>query len=292
MKRVKLTFISLLILCVFTLPSFAFPWVKNNYSKVRLLGMHDRDVNQSGTYTVGVYLKMEEGWKTYWRIPGDSGIPPIFDWSGSKNVKSAEVLWPAPHRFVDPYGISIGYDDEVLFPIKVEALNPSRPVALNVTFQYGVCKDICVPEQASVASQFDKNMITTSRDRKLLQKFVASVPQKTTLSAQKETLSPSMPKIKNVTAVLDGKTPHLLIESVFAKEAQEHDLFLEASDNFYMAWPEKVEEQNKTSTGAYQKYIYRVDLTKGDKPENLKGRTLTMTLVSDKGQSEVRWVVQ
>ena len=75
-------------------------WIASNNSKVRLV---------SGTVTIdgkpsmiaGVQLRMEPGWKTYWRNPGDSGVPPSFDFKGSTNLKQAEVLYPAPHRFAD-----------------------------------------------------------------------------------------------------------------------------------------------------------------------------------------------
>ena len=49
----------------------------------------------------GVQLRMDSGWKTYWKNPGDSGVPPSFDWAGSKNLKQAELLYPAPHSFAD-----------------------------------------------------------------------------------------------------------------------------------------------------------------------------------------------
>ena len=93
-------------------------WTASNNSKVRLV---------SGTVTIdgkpsmiaGVQLRMEPGWKTYWRNPGDSGVPPSFDFKGSTNLKQAEVLFPAPHRFAEADGTAIGYDDEVIFPVKI-----------------------------------------------------------------------------------------------------------------------------------------------------------------------------
>ena len=94
------------------------PWVGETFSKVRLVsgsvaGMSD------GQMIAGVQIRLEPGWKTYWRMPGDFGVPPTFDWSGSKNLRSAEVLYPAPHRFTDASGTAIGYEDEVVFPVMV-----------------------------------------------------------------------------------------------------------------------------------------------------------------------------
>ena len=65
----------------------------------------------------GIEIKMQPGWKTYWRYPGDSGVPPAFDFSGSENLKTATVLYPAPHLFTDETGQSLGYKDAVIFPL-------------------------------------------------------------------------------------------------------------------------------------------------------------------------------
>ena len=102
--------------------SSATPWIASNNSKVRLVsGMVDNGGRPA--LLAGVQLRMDAGWKTYWRNPGDSGVPPSFNWAGSKNLKEAEVLFPAPDRFADAGGTAIGYDGEVLFPVK---LTPER----------------------------------------------------------------------------------------------------------------------------------------------------------------------
>ena len=77
-------------------------------------------------------------------------MPPTFDWTGSKNVKSAEVLYPMPHRFADAAGTAIGYDDEVVFPVKITPENAGEPVTLSLTFEYGLCKDLCIPSSVDL----------------------------------------------------------------------------------------------------------------------------------------------
>ena len=69
-------------------PAGASPWVKENYSRVRLVS---GTVSNAGNNEVvaGVQIRLDPGWKTYWRSPGDSGVPPSFDWSGWKNLKEA-----------------------------------------------------------------------------------------------------------------------------------------------------------------------------------------------------------
>jgi DsbC/DsbD-like thiol-disulfide interchange protein len=97
----------------------------------------------------GVQIKLDEGWWTYWRAPGASGMPPMFDWSGSENLADEpETIWPVPLRAVE-YGESLNlYRDEVVFPIEFRAADPKKPVKLHLKMAYGVCRNMCVPSTA------------------------------------------------------------------------------------------------------------------------------------------------
>ena len=98
-----------------------------------------------------VHIALADGWKTYWRAPGESGLPPVFDWSGSENLASAEVVFPVPHRF-ETYGLATwGYKNAVTLPVKVTPIDPTKPVSLKLEMFYGVCKDVCAPMQAALA---------------------------------------------------------------------------------------------------------------------------------------------
>ncbi len=99
----------------------------------------------------GLEIALAPGWKTYWRAPGEAGIPPALDWSGSENLAEAALLWPAPQVF-DSFGIdTIGYAGRVVLPLRVRAQDPAAPVRLRLTMDYGVCADICVPARAELA---------------------------------------------------------------------------------------------------------------------------------------------
>jgi DsbC/DsbD-like thiol-disulfide interchange protein len=118
-------------------------WDGDARSAIRLIagGSHpsDSDVH------AGVEIKLSPGWKTYWRYPGDSGVPPRFNFAQSLNVKSVNVSWPAPDHFVDEGGQSIGYKDSVIFPLRITPEDPTKPVTLRVTLDYAVCEKLCVP---------------------------------------------------------------------------------------------------------------------------------------------------
>lgn len=98
----------------------------------------------------GLAIRLEPGWKTYWRSPGEGGLAPVFDWSGSRNLADVTVEWPAP-RAVETYGmLSVVYDEDVVLPLRVVAVDADRPVLLALSLAFGVCADICIPAQAEV----------------------------------------------------------------------------------------------------------------------------------------------
>ena len=112
--------------------------------KVSMLsGGQDGDIWQAG-----ILVELEPDWKTYWRVPGDTGIPPQFDWAGSKNSAAIEVGFPIPSRFQDAGGESIGYHGQVLFPVSVKPVKLDEMVDLRLNLFFAVCKEICIPAKA------------------------------------------------------------------------------------------------------------------------------------------------
>ncbi|MGN6572525.1 MAG: protein-disulfide reductase DsbD domain-containing protein [Pseudolabrys sp.] len=127
----------------------ASPWSNDSRSSVRLLA----GANASGQSPLhaGIEMKLLSGWHTYWRYPGDSGVPPRFDFSGSGNLKSAKVLYPAPQLHSDEAGQTIGYDASVVFPVEVTPKEPGKPIDLKLKIDYAVCEKLCVPAEGSAA---------------------------------------------------------------------------------------------------------------------------------------------
>ena len=100
---------------------------------------------ENGAFMSALDLSLAPGWKTYWRSPGDAGIPPSFDWSGSDNVKSVRIHWPAPEVFHVNGMQTIGYHDRLVLPVEITPADPSQPVRLRVRMDLGVCDEICLP---------------------------------------------------------------------------------------------------------------------------------------------------
>jgi DsbC/DsbD-like thiol-disulfide interchange protein len=140
----------------------ASPWQEDAHSAARLLAG-----SRSGAVLLGgIALQLKPGWHTYWRTPGDSGVPPRFDFSKSDNVEAVTVLWPSPTKFDDGAGgISLGYHDQIVLPLRIVAKNAEKPVTLRADVNYAVCEKLCIPVQANLELSF--NSVASTEDSAL-----------------------------------------------------------------------------------------------------------------------------
>lgn len=105
----------------------------------------DGGATSRGTQMAGLLFELEPGWKTYWRSPGDAGIPPTFSWDGSQNIDTMAMTWPTPHAFEQSGMTSIGYKGRVVLPLELTPAQTGAPIRLKGSVDLGICKDICVP---------------------------------------------------------------------------------------------------------------------------------------------------
>lgn len=122
-------------------------WATELQSRLRLLLAPGEGDRLAGA----VEIALEPGWHTYWRAPGEAGIPPRFDFSGSDNVASVEVHYPVPQRYDDGTSLSLVYFDHVVFPLTVTPADPARPVRLRLSALYGVCEEVCIPARGEAS---------------------------------------------------------------------------------------------------------------------------------------------
>lgn len=104
-------------------------------------------IRQDGTRMAAVHLDLDPGWKTYWRAPGDAGIPPSFDWSRSRNLQSVAISWPRPIVFEENGMRSIGYADSLTIPVALTPRAAGDPLRVRLTMDIGICSDICIPHR-------------------------------------------------------------------------------------------------------------------------------------------------
>jgi len=210
-------------------PSGAVPqateWIRHDHSELRMVrGIMRGD----GAIELGIHIKLSEGWKTYWRVPGDSGLPPQFNLNRSVNVRDFEVLWPAPIRFRDEFGDNIGYKKEVLFPLIVMPQDGTKPVTVKVNISYAVCSDVCIPVQADLSLNIPMQSILP-RHAADIARFMRLVPQ------PPEKVSGL--KVAKVTVDQGGKRRHLVVDVVCEDPARKMDIFVEGSESLFFGVP-------------------------------------------------------
>ena len=124
--------------------SFSTDWAQGAKSQARLIA--------AGAGLAGFEIKLAPGAITYWRDPGDAGLPPTLDFSGSENVASVETKFPAPKRITEADGgEAFGYDGGVIFPLLVKPGDPAKPVTLRLNADFAVCEKVCVPAKARLS---------------------------------------------------------------------------------------------------------------------------------------------
>jgi DsbC/DsbD-like thiol-disulfide interchange protein len=250
-------------------------WVEGYNSRVRLIAGAATDA--SGL-VAGVHIVLAPGWKTYWRNPGDSGgVPPHFDWSGSANLEVATVLYPAPLRLKDATGDAVGYMESVVFPVMLRPLDRSRPIELRLAMEYGICREICIPAEAKLQVRIEPGALKALPGE--LAAALAKVPREPAVRR------PGDPQLAGAKAVLTGDKPRLELQARFPSGTSGADVFVEAPEGIYIPLPQR-------KTGASGNLLeFQVDLSTGVEPQDLKGKRLLLTLVSDAGSSEATWTV-
>ncbi len=149
-------------LCSAALPAAADPLVGGVRSDVALIdGWRQAD----GSRMAAVEFRLAPGWHTYWRVPGEAGIPPVFDWSGSKNLASVGYEWPRP-EILDSYGFqSFGFTDRLVLPVRLVPRDPAAPLQLALSVSFGVCDDVCQPDEAEIAATLPPDAPPVGRSR-------------------------------------------------------------------------------------------------------------------------------
>jgi DsbC/DsbD-like thiol-disulfide interchange protein len=246
------------------------------HTRIRLLTSGIVEEAGPSQLVAGLEISLEPGWKTYWRSPGE-GIPPSFSWDESANLKAAEVLWPAPVRFVEPEGTSIGYKGRVVLPVLITPENPAKPVSLNLAIAYGVCKDICMPVEAQLSLDMDAPV--RKNDRQDVVAALGRVPRK------QDTGTPCPHRF--VSAKLTGTADQqaLRVETAFEPGSAGRDLMIDAPQEAGLGAP-MLEAQSAPGQSAYTFAL------PAEGVPLIKEKPLTFTTVSDQGSCESRAPVE
>jgi DsbC/DsbD-like thiol-disulfide interchange protein len=238
----------------------ASPWIKDGHSAVRLLAG-----SRSGAVLLGgIAFQLQPGWHTYWRNPGDSGVPPRFDFAKSENVEAVTVLWPAPMKFADGAGgTSLGYQKQVVLPLRIVAKNADKPVTLRADINYAVCEKLCIPVEANAELAFTS---------------VASTEDSALFAALDTVPKPANVGDSNPLTIRDVKRDgkNRVLVDVATPDASEVNLFAEGPTP---DWALPVPKLLEHGPPGVKRFAFDLDgLPPGAKPE---GAALKLTLVGN-----------
>lgn len=167
-----------------------------------------------GTQIVALDLRLARDWITYWRHPGESGIAPHLDWSGSKNLADVRIHWPEPKLYLKAGFNSVGYADDVLVPLVLTPIDPRAPIGFDAVLSIGVCDDICIP----VDMQFSASLSGAGKPDRRIANALGITPRTARQAGLTDVTCDLYPQKKGavleveVALPVTGKTEFLLIE--------------------------------------------------------------------------------
>ena len=230
-------------------------WSQADKAKMRLLMTAADD----GSVIGGVEIVLEPGWYTYWRNPGEAGVPPVLDFAGSENVAEIEVLYPAPERKDAGGAVSLIYNDEVVFPLVVTPAIAGLPITLRLAASFGVCSEICIPTRASSEVTFSTADDSDPLSAERLRGFEERVPRKP---------EPGTFDIEGVAR--DGEALNI---DVRAPDTSYSDLFADAPAGWYIGQPVFVERVDGISR-------YRLSLAGRPRDSEVTGQEFRFVAVA------------
>jgi DsbC/DsbD-like thiol-disulfide interchange protein len=248
----------------------ASAWDGDSRSAVRLIGGSWSQV-QSTPLMAGIEIRLKRGWHTYWRYPGDAGVPPQLDFSRSRNVKALSISWPAP-RLIQEHGLSvIGYVQDVILPLAVVPQGPG-PVMLALNIDYAVCEALCVPQQAT--AQLVIAAGRSSQDAALAG-AVSRVPRKQALGEG------SALAVRSIRREESSQRSRAVIE-VAAPPSASVDLFVEGPGS---DWALPLPNAEGAAPGGVQRFAF--DLEGAPPGAKYDGALITITAVTAEDAIEV-----
>jgi suppressor for copper-sensitivity B len=256
------------------------PWAANDHSRLRLIAASDGTAvaeADARAVLLGLQFRMEPEWKIYWRTPGEAGFPPSADWSGSSNLATTEMEWPAPHRF-SLFGMqTFGYEGEVIFPIVARKADPGQPLVLEAEVRYLTCRDVCIPYDETVSLTLPAGPGETDGLGGLIAHYREQVPRPIDES-----------EMELLSARLEGtlNKSDLVVEIASASPFISPDLLVEGPPGFSFAEPEiDISPEGNKAT-------LRLAVGRSSSAGVLEGKRLVLTITDGSRGAEAERVIR
>ncbi|MDD9901215.1 MAG: protein-disulfide reductase DsbD family protein [Alphaproteobacteria bacterium] len=270
-------FLALLSVLCLWLPSLGLAQESPQHAVVSLIS----PVTATGDDMVvplAVRVELEEGWKAYWRTPGESGLAPAFHWDGSENIESAHPVFPPPHRYVMAGIENFVYADEVIFPVDAVVSVPGAAVQARLKLDLLVCSDICIPETHVAALDLPAGERTPSTEADIYVTALQRIPQMHTGPYEFERLWLSYDRSNVNYLVVEFLSKTLPVEGA--------DIFVEHESGLHFGAPYLSTTKNVTQDEVSKDYLtklfvpIRSSMTLDDLEKELSASDLTLTYVS------------
>jgi DsbC/DsbD-like thiol-disulfide interchange protein len=233
-------------------------WTETEGGRIRLTALSPSD---DGVIRAILDVDLLPGWKTYWRDPGDSGVPPSINFEGSTNIRQSRLDFPAPERIDDGYSIWAGYTYPVAFPVTLTQVSPGEMTIVEAQVFLGICKSICIPFQTSFSLAIDPDRQPNSYEVRLVERAHSDIPE------------PPGNGFEVVEASISDQADALMFSIAHPQADGEVELFLTGPSGWYFDIPEQVETANAIAT-------IRVPIIDAPEGDGLSGRSVRVLVKS------------
>ena len=243
------------------------PWAVEPHVRARLVA--GAAAGGTGRWAA-LEMVLDPGFKTYWRDPGESGLPPVFAWQGSTNLDGVETMWPAPARLEDAAGTANGYIGRLVLPFRITPHALGQVVGLALQADLGICHDICIPVRLKLTLALGE----IAEQPEAIAEALEHVPKPQSVA------TPGPLSILSVRR-REGSAKPMLEVTVRAPIASAPQLFVEAPPNWFLAVSDPIRpDSSQTDTRLFQVEI-------AERPREVAGPVpLTITLTAEEAAIE------
>ena len=259
MKKITILALYICLLLPMSANAQTGEWFKDQDVSARLIAGSENNA--------ALEIELADGWHTYWRIPGEAGLPPMFSWSDSENIRDVEVFWPAPTRKKEYEFYTFGFSEKLTLPLNLTHKEEGKSGTLDLKAQIMICKDICIPQKFELNLPLKEG--EHSKENEIITAAKTKIPQETPI----EGLS-----IDSMVAAKDT-----LVVSVTSENGFENmDVFPVIEEDFMgLASPPEIEISVHDPQKAMIKIAAPLDYKDGEMENlasKLQEKTLSVTL--------------